>query len=89
MVHLLTSGSRYRQFSLLLRDDRGFLTIRLAYKKLGIDDPNHEVHIDSEIAIFTFEYGIDIGHFLAPACADLVCSIQTLAREINGVHVVS
>lgn len=29
MVHLLTSGSRYRQFSLLVRDDRGFLTIRL------------------------------------------------------------
>jgi len=43
------------------------LLTALAYKKLGIDDPNHEVHIDSEIAIFTFEYGIDIGHFLAPA----------------------
>lgn len=60
------------------------LLTALAYKKLGIDDPNHEVHIDSEIAIFTFEYGIDIGHFLAPACGDLVCSIQTLAREIKG-----
>lgn len=34
------------------------LLTALAYKKLGINEPDEDAHIDSEIAMFSFEYGM-------------------------------
>lgn len=62
------------------------MLVALAYKKLGLIELENErdvdVQITREIAMFTFEYGMDMGHYLNSNCAEMVHSIRTIELEI-------